>query len=77
VNTAAWLLRDLIKIMSAIIRQRDESKGLKLRAAECLWAKLKKAIEQSFRNPYDKARWKQRLYFEKENIRMRRLAQQT
>jgi hypothetical protein len=38
---------------------------------------LKKAIFDSFDNPYEKARWKQRLYFDKQDVREKRLAQQT
>jgi hypothetical protein len=38
---------------------------------------LKKAVLSSFDNPYDKARWKQKLYFDKESIRVKRLALQT
>ena len=36
VSTAAWLLRDLIKIFSGIIRHSDDKQLLKLRAAEGL-----------------------------------------
>jgi hypothetical protein len=38
---------------------------------------LKKAVFDSLNNPYDKARWKQRLHFDKEDVRVKRLAQQT
>jgi hypothetical protein len=38
---------------------------------------LKKAVLSSFDNPYDKARWKQKLYFDKESIRVKRLTLQT
>ncbi len=66
-------MRDLLKLINNIDAYCNEENGAKRRAAKAIISQFKKDVTATYVNPFDKARWKLKLNFEKELVRMRRL----